>query len=141
MPLQALVQRNPITLPLNASVLEVARTLRLMGMLTTSDLMRQQSTSPVDLARNIHRQSTLEGLVGIGHQVKALQNHLSAANTSAYQTGHIITTRALCLGGGRLARAVRTNRQVGPRQLHGSERCLHPGFARRLFQDLGAPGL
>jgi CBS domain-containing protein len=91
LPLQALVQRNPINLPLNASVLEVARTLRWMGMLTTSDLMRQQSTSPVHLARNIHRQSTLEGLVGIGQQVKALQNHLSAANTSAYQTGHIIT--------------------------------------------------
>ena len=91
MPLQALVQRSPISLPLNASVLEVARTLRLMGMLTTSDLMRQQSTSPVHMARDIHRQTTLEGLVGIGQQVKALQNHLSAANTSAYQTGHIIT--------------------------------------------------
>lgn len=91
MPLQALVQRNPITLPLNASVLEVARNLRWMGMPTASDLMRQQSTSPVYLARNIHRQNTLEGLVGIGQQVKALQNHLSAANTSAYNTGHIIT--------------------------------------------------
>ena len=91
MPLQALVQRSPISLPLNASVLEVARTLRWMGMLTTSDLMRQQSTSPVHMARDIHRQTTLEGLVGIGQQVKALQNHLSAANTSAYQTGHIIT--------------------------------------------------
>jgi CBS domain-containing protein len=91
LPLQALVQRNPINLPLNASVLEVARTLRWMGMLTTSDLMRQQSTSPVHLARDIHRHSTLEGLVGIGQQVKALQNHLSAANTSAYNTGHIIT--------------------------------------------------
>jgi len=90
MPLQALIQRNPINLPLNASVLEVARTLRMMGMLTASDLMRQQSTSPVYLARNIHRQNTLEGLVGIGQQVKALQNHLSAANTSAYNTGHII---------------------------------------------------
>ena len=91
MPLQTLVQRNPINLPLNASVLEVAPTLRLMGMVTASDLMRQQSTSPVYLARNIHRQTTLEGLVGIGQQVKALQNQLSAANTSAYNTGHIIT--------------------------------------------------
>ena len=91
MPLQALVQRNPLTLPLNASVLEVARTLRWMGMVSASDLMRQQSTAPVHLARDIHRQTTLEGLVGIGQRVKALQNHLSAANASAYQTGHIIT--------------------------------------------------
>ncbi len=91
MPLQTLVQRNPINLPLNACVLEVASTLRLMGMVTASDLMRQQSTSPLYLARNIHRQSTLEGLVGIGQKVRALQNDLSAANTSAYNTGHIIT--------------------------------------------------
>lgn len=91
MPLQTLVQRNPNSLALNASVLEVARTLRLMGMVTASELMRQQHTSPVYLARNVHRQNTLKGLVGIGQQVKALQNHLSAANTSAYQTGHIIT--------------------------------------------------
>ena len=91
MPLQALVQRNPTTLPLNASVLEVARTLRLVGMLTASDLLRQHSTSPLDLARDIHRQTTLEGLVGIGRQIKGLQNQLSAANTSAYNTGHIIT--------------------------------------------------
>ena len=91
MPLQALVQRNPTTLPLNASVLEVARTLRLVGMLTASDLLRQHSTSPLDLARDIHRQTTLEGLVCIGRQIKGLQNQLSAANTSAYNTGHIIT--------------------------------------------------
>ena len=168
-PLQALVQHKPITLPLTASVRDVARTMRnrsvssvmlvqegqlvglvtdrdlrnkvvaegldlsrpaadiaslnpmtldqrspafealllmtrhnihhlpvmdgqqLVGMVTASDLMRQQSTSPVYLARDIHRQTTLEGLVGIGQQVKSLQNHLSAANTSAYNTGHIIT--------------------------------------------------
>jgi CBS domain-containing protein len=169
LPLQALVQRNPITMPLDASVRDVARTMRengvssillvqdgqlmglvtdrdlrnrvvaesldlsltaadiaslnpmsldqrspafealllmtrhnihhvpvmdgqrLVGMLTASDLMRQQSTSPLYLARDIHRQNTLEGLVGIGRQIKGLQNQLSAANTSAYSTGHIIT--------------------------------------------------
>lgn len=189
-PLHALIQRKPITLPLNASVRDVARTMRehsvssillvqegqlvglvtdrdlrnrvvaesldlsrpaadiaslnpitldqrspafealllmtrhnihhvpvmdgqrLVGMLTASDLMRQQSTSPMYLARDIHRQSTLEGLVGIGQQVKALQNHLSAANTSAYNTGHIITaitdaitTRLLQLGEAQLGPA------------------------------------
>ena len=64
---------------------------RLVGMVTASDLMRQQSTSPLYLARDIHRQNTLEGLVGIGRQIKGLQNQLSAATTSAYSTGHIIT--------------------------------------------------
>ncbi|MCE2782085.1 DUF294 nucleotidyltransferase-like domain-containing protein [Limnohabitans sp.] len=169
MPLHALVLRSPITLPWNASVRDVARTLRdhsvssillmqegrlmglvtdrdlrnrvvvegldlsrpaadiatlnpitldqrspafealllmtrhnihhvpvmegqrLVGMVTATDLIRQQSTSPVYLTRDIHRQTTLEGLVGIGQQVRALQNQLSAANTSAFLTGHIIT--------------------------------------------------
>jgi CBS domain-containing protein len=168
-PLQALLQHKPITLPLNASVHEVARTMRdhkvssilllqkgklaglvtdrdlrdrvvaegldlsrpaadiaslnpitldqrspafealllmtrhhihhvpvmdgqrLVGMVTATDLIRQQSTSPVYLARDIYRQTTLEGLVGIGRQIKGLQHQLSAANTSAYNTGHIIT--------------------------------------------------
>lgn len=169
MHLQALVTRPPVTLPLDASVLEVARTMRdrnlssvmlvqegqlvglvtdrdlrnkvvaeglelsrpaadiaslnpmtldqrspafealllmtrhnihhvpvmdgqrLVGMVTASDLMRQQSTSAVYLARDIHRQTTLEGLVRISRQIKGLQNQLSAADTSAYNTGHIIT--------------------------------------------------
>ena len=169
MPLQALLTHQPITLPLSASVLEVARTMRernvssvllvqedqlvglvtdrdlrnkvvadgldlsrpaadiaslnpmtldqrsqafealllmtrhnihhvpvmdsqrLVGMVTATDLTRQQSTSPVYLARDIHRQTTLEGLVDIGRQIKGLQKKLSAANTSAYNTGHIIT--------------------------------------------------
>lgn len=64
---------------------------RLVGMVTASDLTRQHSTSPLYLARDIHRQNTLEGLVDIGRHLKGLQNHLSAANTSAYNTGHIIT--------------------------------------------------
>lgn len=169
MHLQALITHPPITLPLNASVLEVARTMRersvssvmlvqegqlvglvtdrdlrnrvvaegldlsrpvadiatlkpmtldqrspafealllmtrhnihhvpvmdgqrLVGMVTATDLNRQQSTSPVYLASDIHRQTTLEGLVGIGRRIKGLQKNLSAANTTAYNTGHIIT--------------------------------------------------
>jgi len=177
MPLQALVQHSPITLPWHASVLEVAQTMRdqgvssilllqegqamglvtdrdlrnrvvaegldlsgpaadiatlnpitldqrspafealllmtrhnihhvpvmdgpsLVGMVTASDLMLQQSTSPIHLARDIHRQTTVEGLVGISRKIRGLQNYLSAANTSAYNTGHIITaiTDALTL--------------------------------------------
>ena len=177
MPLQALVQHRPFTLPWHASVLEVAQTMRdhgvssvllvheghlkglvtdrdlrnrvvasgldlsgpaaqiatlnpitldqrsptfealllmtrhnihhvpvmdgqrLVGMVTASDLMRQQSTSPIHLASDIHRQTTLEGLADIGRQIKGLQNQLSAANTSAYNMGHIITaiTDALTL--------------------------------------------
>jgi CBS domain-containing protein len=104
-PAAAIATLNPITLDQRSPALEALLVMtrhnihhvpvmdgeRLVGMVTASDLMRLQSTSPVYLARDIHRQTTLKGLEGIGQQVKALQNHLSAANTSAYNTGHIIT--------------------------------------------------
>jgi len=64
---------------------------RIAGMVTASDLTQLQSSSAVCLAGDIHRQNTLDGLVAIGPRVKALQNTLSAAHTSAYNTGHIIT--------------------------------------------------
>ena len=65
---------------------------RLVGMVTATDLTQQQSTSPIYLAGDIQRQKTLEELVTISRRVKGLQQNLSAAHTSAYNTGHIITT-------------------------------------------------
>jgi CBS domain-containing protein len=65
---------------------------RITGMVTATDLTHQQSTSAVYLAGDIHQQKTLEGLVAISQRVKALQKNLSAAHTSAYNTGHVITT-------------------------------------------------
>jgi CBS domain-containing protein len=65
---------------------------RIAGMVTATDLTQQQSTSAVYLAGDIHQQSSLDGLVAISRRVKALQQNLSAAHTSAYNTGHVITT-------------------------------------------------
>lgn len=65
---------------------------RIAGMVTATDLTQHQSTSPVYLAGDIHQQSSLDGLVAISRRVKALQHKLSAAHTSAYNTGHVITT-------------------------------------------------
>ncbi len=65
---------------------------RIAGMVTATDLTQQQSTSAVYLAGDIHQQSSLDGLVAISQRVKALQQNLSAAHTSAYNTGHVITT-------------------------------------------------
>lgn len=64
---------------------------RIAGMVTASDLTQLQSSSAICLASDIQRQNTLDGLVAIGQRVKALQNTLSAAHTSAYNTGHLIT--------------------------------------------------
>lgn len=65
---------------------------RIAGMVTATDLTQQQSTSAVYLAGDIHHQNSLEGLVAISRRVKALQQNLSSAHTSAYNTGHVITT-------------------------------------------------
>ena len=62
-----------------------------LGMITTTDLTEQHSTSAVYLAGDIYKQTTLEGLKTLSARVRLLQQHLAAADASAYSTGHIIT--------------------------------------------------
>ena len=64
---------------------------RLAGMITATDLTEQHSTSAVFLAGDIYKQTTVEGLARISTRIKRLQQHLAAADASAYSTGHIIT--------------------------------------------------
>ena len=75
------------------------------GMITATDVTEQHSTSAVFLAGDIHKQTTLDGLVTCAAKVRGLQRHLAAAGASAYATGHIVTaitdaltTRLLQLG-------------------------------------------
>ena len=65
---------------------------RILGMITTTDLTEQHSTSAVYLAGDIYKQTSLEGLTRISARVRQLQLHLAAADASAYSTGHIVTT-------------------------------------------------
>ena len=65
---------------------------RIAGMITATDLAEQHSTSPVYLAGDVYKQPTVEGLVLASGRVRQLQQHLAAADASAYSTGHIITT-------------------------------------------------
>lgn len=62
-----------------------------VGMITATDVTEQHSTSAVFLAGDIHKQTTLDGLVACAAKVRALQRHLAAAGASAYATGHIVT--------------------------------------------------
>ncbi|MHB1198288.1 MAG: putative nucleotidyltransferase substrate binding domain-containing protein [Polaromonas sp.] len=64
---------------------------RIVGMITATDLTEQHSTSAVYLAGDIYNQTTVEGLTRLSAQIKGLQQHLAAADASAYSTGHIIT--------------------------------------------------
>ncbi|MFN3494722.1 MAG: CBS domain-containing protein, partial [Hydrogenophaga sp.] len=65
---------------------------RVVGMITATDLTEQHSTSAVYLAGDIYRQTSVEGLQQSSSRVKALQQTLAAADATAYNTGHIITT-------------------------------------------------
>jgi CBS domain-containing protein len=63
----------------------------ILGMVTATDLTEQHSTSAVYLAGDIYKQTSLDGLKSISTRVRQLQQHLAAADASAYSTGHIIT--------------------------------------------------
>ncbi|HRA14897.1 MAG TPA: putative nucleotidyltransferase substrate binding domain-containing protein [Giesbergeria sp.] len=65
---------------------------RIVGMITATDLAEQHSTSPVYLAGDVYKQTTVEGLARTSTKIRPLQQHLAAADASAYSTGHIITT-------------------------------------------------
>lgn len=64
---------------------------RVAGMITATDVTEQHSTSAVYLAGEIHKQTTLEGLVAAAGKVRALQKHLASAGASAHSTGYIVT--------------------------------------------------
>jgi len=67
---------------------------RILGMITATDLTEQHSTSAVYLAGDIYKQDSIEGLKNISGRIGQLQQNLSAAEASAYSTGHIITAIA-----------------------------------------------
>lgn len=64
---------------------------RVAGMVTATDVTEQHSGSAVFIVGDIHRQTTLEGLVAAASRVRLLQAHLASAGTSAYATGRIVT--------------------------------------------------
>jgi CBS domain-containing protein len=64
---------------------------RVAGMITATDVTEQHSTSAVYLAGEIHKQTTVEGLVAAASRVRELQRRLAAAEASAHSTGQIMT--------------------------------------------------
>ncbi|MFN4116409.1 MAG: putative nucleotidyltransferase substrate binding domain-containing protein, partial [Inhella sp.] len=64
---------------------------RVLGMITATDLTEQHSTSPVYLAGEIQKQTTVTELAASAAKVKRLQSSLAAADASGYSTGQIVT--------------------------------------------------
>ncbi|MEJ7138243.1 putative nucleotidyltransferase substrate binding domain-containing protein [Amphibiibacter pelophylacis] len=61
------------------------------GMVTSSDILRQNNGSALVLAAEIYRQPDLAGLVTASGRIRTVQRQLAAARASAYSTGHIVT--------------------------------------------------
>lgn len=105
-PLQQIATRNLLTLNTDAPAFEamllmarhnihhvpVMRDGAIAGVVTASDLNRQNDFSAVYMTRDIHDQSDLTGLVKISQKLRPLQQHLAVSHASAYTTGHVITT-------------------------------------------------
>lgn len=67
---------------------------RVVGMVTTTDVTEQLGTSPVSLAREVHKQHDVAGLAAVAARVKTLQRQLAAAEASADSTGRIVSAFA-----------------------------------------------
>lgn len=64
---------------------------RIAGMITTTDLTEQHSSSAVFLASDIRKQTGIDGLVDAAAKVRPLQRSLVASGASAHGTGRIVT--------------------------------------------------
>lgn len=64
----------------------------LVGMVTASDLGKLQSPFALHLTQDIYRQTDLAGLVACSARVRHLQASLARADTSAHNTGIVITS-------------------------------------------------
>jgi CBS domain-containing protein len=64
----------------------------LAGMITTTDLIHNMQTDPVNLVSDIHRQRTVEGLIAVSHRMRELVVYISEMKLPAYMASRIVTT-------------------------------------------------
>jgi CBS domain-containing protein len=76
----------------NIHHLPVVDTGKLTGMISSTDLMRQQSSHSPQLIRRIHNARDVAELVTVSQQLPALQSQLVNANVPCYRIGQIISS-------------------------------------------------
>ncbi len=77
---------------LNVHHLPVVERDRVIGMLSTTDLVRHESANPVYLVGEIHKAQSVEAVALIGRRLPQLQVQLVQAGASARQVGEAIST-------------------------------------------------
>lgn len=64
----------------------------LAGIITTTDLIHNMQTDPVNLVSDIHRQRAVEGLIAVSHRMRELVIYISEMKLPAYMASSIVTT-------------------------------------------------
>lgn len=75
----------------NIHHLPVVHEKTVVGMVTTTDLVRTQNNQPIFLIGEINRQQNLEGLISISKRFPALLQSLIEADARAQEIGRILT--------------------------------------------------
>jgi CBS domain-containing protein len=96
---------NPVTIPKNALIFEamllmseknihhlpVVENDLPISMLTSTDIMRSQSSQPLLLIGQIDRQNSIENIVNVSKQLPSLLQNLIAGEAKAQEIGRILT--------------------------------------------------
>ena len=67
---------------------------KLIGIISSTDLMRQQGSNPIQLVRRIHTAQSVAELVSASQRLPDLQQQLVNSQTSCYRIGQIISSIA-----------------------------------------------
>jgi len=102
----SIMTENPICLAAESFAFELILTMtkhkihhmpivegkKIIGMLTTTDLLRMQSANPVFLVGEIAKQTTVEGVALLAQRLVDVVRQLVDADATAYDIGRIITS-------------------------------------------------
>jgi len=100
-----IMTRDPITVRPDSFVLEALLEMsrhnihhlpvvdegQTVGMITTTDLMRQQAASPVHLVSDVFKQQHIEGLAGISKRVPRMVRQMMDADARSEDVGRMVT--------------------------------------------------
>ena len=103
--IEEVMTKSPITAPKDALIFEamllmseknihhlpIVENNKPVSMLTSTDIMRSQSSQPLLLIGQIDRQNTIESLVSVSEQVPSLLQNLISSEAKAQEIGRILT--------------------------------------------------
>ncbi|GLS82680.1 DUF294 nucleotidyltransferase-like domain-containing protein [Paraferrimonas haliotis] len=103
--IQTVMTPNPVTISLKSSVFEASLLMsehrvhhlpvmddgRVLGLISSTDIMRNQSSQPLLLVNRINRQHSIEELVKVSQQIPKLLQTLISADTRAEEIGRLLT--------------------------------------------------